>query len=229
MAEEPVERSPAPLSEVPELEQALSRQMGPFLEQVKQMTLEVIDEVGRRHGTPLLAQVRQTLVETIAAVVKAEVPALVQQLQPSLREGGDALRKNADNLVLELKQAVTRTVIEVFQVHLPEYSRRAGQRVLAYLLAGTLFCVGAVLGSVGIILTLERAGLPGYATYLIGAGLALGVGLAFLKLTWPWPRTVKKEKLLDKGAEGNDDEHTSACTVAGSGGPEGWPRDSRLQ
>jgi hypothetical protein len=166
---------------VPEVEQAIQRQLGPFLQQVKQMTLEVIDEVGRKHANPLLAQLRQTLAETIAALLKAEVPALLNQLKPAVLEGSDAFQQKTDKRVKELKEFITRTVSDVFRVHVPEYSSRAGHRMMVYLLAGTLFCLGAVVGCVGMILGLERAGLPGYATYLVGGGVAVAAGVLLLR------------------------------------------------
>jgi hypothetical protein len=165
-----------------DLDQALNRQMEPFLQRMKQITLEVIDEVAQKHGSPLVAQLRQTLVETVGVIVRAQVPAILDQLRPSVREGGDTFRKNADSMAADLKQFISKTVVEVFREHVPTYSRWAGQRIIDYFLAGTLFCLAAVLLCVGTILGLEKAGLPAYLTYLVGGGVAVGVGAAFLKL-----------------------------------------------
>jgi hypothetical protein len=186
---EPAPR-PGPVATIGEIEQAWQRQMEPLLLQVKQVALEVIDDVGRKHGNPLLGQVRQTLVETVGVLLKAELPALLEQLKPAVREGGEAVRHNADSLIADLKQFITTTVVEVFRVHVPEYSRWVGRRMIDYIVATTLFCLAAVLGCVGLILGLERAGLPAYATYLIGGGVAAAAAIALLKLR---PRLAEPE------------------------------------
>lgn len=172
----------SPQAGLDDIERALQHQMGPFLKQVKQMTLEAIDEISQKHGSPLLAQLRQTLIETVGVMLKMEVTALLEQMKPAVREGGDAVRKNAAGLTEDLKQFITKTVVEVFQLHVPEYSRRAGQRAIDYFLSGTLFCLAAVLLCLGSILGLEEAGLAPFAAYLIGGGAALAAGFAFLKL-----------------------------------------------
>ena len=92
------------------------------------------------------------------------------------------VRRQSDGYLENLQQFIATTVVEVFRVHVPDYSRWAGQRVLDYVLAGTLFCLAAVLFCVGAILGLERAGFPPFATYLVSGGFALLAGLAFLKL-----------------------------------------------
>jgi hypothetical protein len=184
---------PSQLATLPDVEQALQRQTGPFLQQVKQMTLEVIDEVGRKHGSPLLAELRQTLVEAVTTLLKAEVPALLAHLKPTMREGGDAVQQKLDSVLLDLKTFITKTVVDVFRLHVPEYSRWAGQRVIAYLMAGTLFCLAAVLGFVGLILGLERAGLPPYATDLVGCAVAVAAGVVLLKLHWLRPGKLEPE------------------------------------
>jgi hypothetical protein len=174
---------PAPrLLSLDDLEEAWQRQVGPFLQNVKQMTLQVIEDVGSKHGGPALAHFRQTLTDTLGAALKSQEAALWAQLKPALHEGGDALRQKTDLLLDNLKQFIATTVVEVFRIHVPEYSRWAGQRVLDYFLAGTLFCLAVVLICVGGILGLEAAGLPRYATYLLSGGAALGVGFIFLKL-----------------------------------------------
>lgn len=165
-----------------DFEQAWQRQLAPCLQEVKKMTLELIEEVGRKHGGPGLAHVQQTLTATVTAALKTQESALWTELKPALLQGGEAVRQKTDGLVESFKQFIAMTVIEVFRVHVPDYSRWAGQRVLDYVLAGTLFCLAVVLICVGALLGLERAGFPLYATYLVTGGLALVAGLAFLKL-----------------------------------------------
>ncbi len=165
-----------------DLEQAFQRQMEPFLKRVKQMTLEIVDEVGRKHGNPFLMQMRETLVETVGGMLKTEVAARLDKLRPAVLEGNDAVRKTADNMLNDLKQFITKTVVDVFQVHVPAYSSRAGRRMIDYFLAGTLLCLAAVLLFVGGILALEDAGLPRYLAFLIGGAGAMGVGMAYLRV-----------------------------------------------
>jgi hypothetical protein len=167
---------------VQDIEQAFQRQMEPLLQRLKLVTLDVIDEVGRKHGGPLLAQVRQAAAETTAVLLRAELAALVERVTPAVREGSAAVRRDADQLLGELKHFINQTVVEAFQVHVPEYSRWAGQRVLDYFLAGTLFCLAAVLLCVGGILALQWAGLPPFAAYLLGGGAALAAGVVLLNL-----------------------------------------------
>jgi hypothetical protein len=171
-----------PLATVEDLEQAVQRQAEPLLQRVKQMTLEVIDEVARKHGNPLAAELRKVLLETVGSVLRTEAAALVDRLRPALLDGGTAMRQNADTLLKDLDQVLRSTVGEVFQDHVPAYSRWAGQRVIDYFLAGTLFCLAAVLLCVGGILGLQQAGLPSFVTYLVGGGVALGVGVFLLRL-----------------------------------------------
>ncbi|MFO0965384.1 MAG: hypothetical protein U0793_07335 [Gemmataceae bacterium] len=165
-----------------ELEQLWERQVGPFLASLKATTVQLIDEISARTGMPLLVQVRQAVTEALGAAMKAHESALWTQLKPALSEGGDALRQKADSLLANIKQVITVTVVELFRVHVPEYSRWAGQRIMDHVLAGALFCVGVVLAAVGCVLGLEAAGFPRYATYLTSAALALVGGLVFLRL-----------------------------------------------
>jgi hypothetical protein len=176
------ELNPAPLTVVDDLEQAFQRQMEPFLERVKQMTLEIVDEVSQKHGTSFLVQVRQTLVETVGVMLKTEVAARLDKLRPAVLEGSDALRKTGDHLLADWKQFITKTVTDVFQEHVPKYSSRAGRRMIDYFLAGTLLCLAAVFLCVGAIKALEHFELPAYLAYLIGGGGALAVGMVYLNV-----------------------------------------------
>jgi hypothetical protein len=186
-ASPPAAAPPGRLTTFDDLERALERQTGPFLQRVKQTTLEVIDEVGSKHGGPLADLLRKMLVETVGPLLQTEVAALVDRLKPAVAEGRDAVRQDVERWFLDLKELLTRTVVEGLRVHLPELSRRAGRRVIDYVLASTLFGTAAVLGCVGILLGLRQAGLPDYAAFLISGGVALAGGLAVLKLRGPSP------------------------------------------
>ena len=165
-----------------DLEQAFQRQMEPFLQRVKQMTLEIVDEVGQKHGNPLFVQVRGILLETVGGILKTEVAARLDKLRPAIVEGSDAVRNSADNLLKDMKEFITKTVVDVFQVHVPNYSSRAGRRMIDYFLAGTLLCLAAVLLFVGGILGLKHFGVDDYLAYLIGGAGALTVGMIYLKV-----------------------------------------------
>ena len=165
-----------------DLEQAFQRQMEPFLQRVKQMTLEIVDEVGQKHGNPLFVQVRGILLETVGGILKTEVAAQLDKLRPAIADGSDTIRKSADNLLADMKQFITKTVVDVFQVHVPNYSSRAGRRMIDYFLAGTLLCLAAVLLFVGGILGLKHFGVDDYLAYLIGGAGALSVGMIYLKV-----------------------------------------------
>ena len=165
-----------------DLEQAFQRQMEPFLQRVKQMTLEIVDEVGQKHGNPLFVQVRGILLETVGGILKTEVAAQLDKLRPAIADGSDTIRKSADNLLADMKQFITKTVVDVFQVHVPNYSSRAGRRMIDYFLAGTLLCLAAVLLFVGGILGLKHFGVDDYLAYLIGGAGALTVGMIYLKV-----------------------------------------------
>jgi hypothetical protein len=175
-------KPPATAPDVEAIERAVQRQIEPLLQRLKQVTLEVIDEVGRKHGNPLLAEVRQSLVEAGAAVFKTEMTALVERLRPTVRESGESIRRNADGLLGDLKAFIAQTVADVFQVQVPEYSTWFGLRVIDYLLAGTLFSLCAVFAGVGLVLGLGELGVPSFAAYLIGGGVALAAGAAVLRL-----------------------------------------------
>jgi len=170
------------LTGVDDLEQAFQRQMEPFLQRVKQMTLEIVDEVGQKHGNPLFVQVRGILLETVGGILKTEVAARLDKLRPAIVEGSDAVRNSADNLLKDMKQFITKTVVDVFQVHVPNYSSRAGRRMIDYFLAGTLLCLAAVFLFVGGVLGMRHFGMPEYLAYLIGGAGALTVGMIYLKV-----------------------------------------------
>jgi hypothetical protein len=173
---------PTPLEALHDLEQAVERQLEPFLQRVKQRALEVIDEVGQKQGNPLVAQLRETLVETLAVLLRNELAARLDRLKPAWLEGTSTVRQNADSLLDDLKQLITQTAVALVRVHAPEYSRWAGQRLFDYVIASTLFCLAAVLLILGCVLGLEKIGMPPFATYILGGGVALAAGWTFLKV-----------------------------------------------
>src|SRR5262245_15279779 len=162
-----------------DLDRAIERHLDPVLQRVKHLTLEVIEEIGRKHGAPMLGEVRRAVVETVGTVIKTEIPLLVEKLKPAIAAGAEIVRKE---LVQDVSQLIANTAADVFQKKVPEYSRSIGLRLIDYLMAGTLFVLSAVLLSIGLILGLEWFGVPKYATYLTSGGLAVVLGWVFLRL-----------------------------------------------
>src|SRR5262249_39673046 len=135
-----------------DLDRAIERYLDPVLQRVKQITLEVIEEVGRKHGVAIVTEVRQAVGKTVSTLFQTEIPLLVEKLKPVVVAGAETVRKE---LLQDVRQLVVTTVAEVFQQKVPEYSRKIGLRLIDYLMAGTLFVLSAVLLSVGVILGLE--------------------------------------------------------------------------
>lgn len=166
---------------VGELERALQRNVEPLLDRLKQAVwqaaLGAIDETVRRYGVGLGDEVRQTLRTAVDEVVRAQVGRLVAELAPS----GDTAKRLADGLHQELRDFANTTLRDLFETRLPEYSRWAGRSIIDYALAGLLFAIAAVLLFAGGVLALNAAGVPPYATYLIGGVVALGFGFVLLK------------------------------------------------
>jgi hypothetical protein len=148
-----------------------------FLERTKQAILTAIEETIRRHGGALLAEVRQTLQAAVEGLVAAQVEKMVEQLKP----GGDTARRVAEGWLRELREFADATVGDLFDQRVPEYSRRAGQWVIDYALAGSLFAIAAVLLFVGGILALHELGVPAYAATLACGVVALGFGYWLLR------------------------------------------------
>jgi len=179
-------------SAVAEFERVLLRNAEPFLEKTKQAVLNAIEEAARKHGAGLVTEMRQTLKTAVDELVKAHIEKMVEQLRP----GGDTARRLAEDWLQELREFINTTVRELFEKRLPEYSRWAGQRMIDYVLAGTLFAMAAVLVCVGGTLGLKEAGVPPYATYLVGGAVALGCGFGLFKLRsrrWEAPQPTAGE------------------------------------
>jgi hypothetical protein len=87
--------------------------------------------------------------------------------------------------------------------------------------ADTLFCLAAVLLCVGGVLGLQQAGLPPYATYLLGGSVALGAGWALLRLrAWDWAgRQVPPGKGAAEGKSTGPDPKGTPDTASGEPPP----------
>lgn len=167
--------------DVGDIEAALQRNVEPLLDKlkqaVKQAALGAVEEVVKKYGTGLAGEVRQTLRSAVDELVKAQVGRLVQELMPT----GDTARRLADGLHNELREFANTTLRDLFEKRLPEYSRWAGRSVIDYALAWFLLAVAAVLLFAGGVMALQQAGVPPYATFLIGGVAALGFGFVLLK------------------------------------------------
>jgi hypothetical protein len=166
---------------VADVDQIIQRHLEPLLKRIKQSTLEVIEELGQKHGNRMLGELKQTVIDT----VKSQV---VDQLRPLVTQGGDTAKQKADSLLLDFQQFIKGTVAEVFQKHVPQYSAVLGQRVLDYVVAGILLGMGAVMGCVGALLSLDRIGVPTYMSFLVISAVSLAGGFALLRLrAWTNP------------------------------------------
>jgi hypothetical protein len=171
------------------VEGVIQRQMVPFLDHSRQTILATIDEAVHKHGETLGVRLKRVALDIGEELLKQQLPPLLERGRHLLWEGLDnaaVVQKYTDRLTAALKEVTRETVLEVFQVQLPSYSGRVGRRVIEYAFAGTLYCTAAVFLLVGLILGLREAGLPPYATYLLGGVVAGLAGAAVLKLHHPF-------------------------------------------
>jgi hypothetical protein len=159
-------------------EELRQRQLESMLQRLKETALAALEEARQKHVGSLLAQVQAVLSE----VLGWQVDQIADRVRQELREGSAAFRESADQLVGKMRESVAEPVVRALREQIPEYARRAGGRVLDFALAGTLFCLAAVLLPVGAVQGLQEAGLPAYLTDILGGLGALGIGLVFLRL-----------------------------------------------
>ncbi len=172
-----------------EFDLIIQRHVESLLQSTKQMIMEVVEEVGRKHGNSLVGEMEKVVRDTAGPLVKTQIDEVVDQLRPIVSASTDMARQQLDNLLKDLEQFLARTVDKVFELHVPEYTRWVGQRSLDYFLGGVLLALAAVLTCVGGLLGLERAGLPSFGAYLVAATVALTAGVALLTLRSPrYPR-----------------------------------------
>jgi hypothetical protein len=171
------------------VEGVLQRQMVPFLDHSRQAILATIDEAVKIHGDSLRARLKRLALDTAEELLQQRLEPLLERTRHLLVQGLEnaaVVQKYTDRLTSALKQVTREAIGEVFQVQLPAYSGRVGRRVLDYVVAGTLFCVTAVFLLMALVLGLREAGLPPYATYLVGGGAAGAAGVALLTLRHPF-------------------------------------------
>ena len=155
------------------MEEILQRQMKPFLDHTRQMLLDSIAVVMRTHADSLLARLKGVSLDLVEELLRLRIEPFLgrgKQIVLDGLENAEFVQKYVDSLVAGLKKMTLETVLEVVQVQIPGYWHRFGMRVVDYALAGTLSCLAAIFLFMGGILGLERAGLPAYATYLLGGG-----------------------------------------------------------
>jgi hypothetical protein len=167
------------------VEEMVRRQMEPFLDQTRQTILSTVEQMVHKHGDTLLGRVKGITLEIAEEMLLRQIEPFLDRARSLILEGlenASFAQKYADHLAAGLKKFARETVIEVLQVQVPAYSRRAGRRVLEYAVAGTLLCLAVILLLLGGIRGLQSAGVPDYATYLAGGLIAGGAGLFLLRM-----------------------------------------------
>jgi hypothetical protein len=180
------------------VEELRQRQLEAVLERLKETALAMLEEARQKHVGPLLAQLQ----EVVGELLRRQLDQVADRARQELRDGGAYFKEHADLLVGKMREAVTEPVARALSVQAPEYARRAGGRVLDYALAGTLFCVEAVLLPVGVVQGLQEAGLPAYLSDILGGLGALGIGLVFLRLSRrpePEPGKAAGSQKMERG------------------------------
>jgi hypothetical protein len=161
------------------VEELRQRQLDSVLERLKETALDVLEEARQKHVGPFLAQLQ----EVVGEVLRRQVDQFAERARQEVRDGSLHLKEYTDELAGKMREAVTEPVARVLRVHAPEYARQAGGRILDYALAATLFCVAAVLLSVGAVQGLQQAGLPAYVSDILGGLGALTAGLVFWRIS----------------------------------------------
>jgi hypothetical protein len=167
------------------VEEIVQRQMTPFLERAGQSVRDTVDYVLRQHADSLLGRLKGVSLDAAEEMLKKLIEPFLERTRHLVLDGlenASFVQRYADRLAASLKGFLVETVAEVFQVHVPEYSRRFGRRVVDYVVAGTLYCLAAIFLTVGGILGLQQAGWPPYATFLTGGTVALVLAVVLLKL-----------------------------------------------
>jgi hypothetical protein len=161
------------------LEDIRQRQLESVLGQLKGAALGILEEARQKHVGPLVAQAQEVMSE----LLRRQVEQIAERARLEVRDSSDFFQEHAELFADKLRAAVAEPVERALRVHVPEYARRAGDRVLDYALAATLFCLAAVLLSVGVVQGLQHFGLPAYLSELLGGLGALGAGVLFLRLS----------------------------------------------
>jgi hypothetical protein len=159
-------------------EELQKRQLDPLLEQTRKFLLGVADELRDKYTKPLADQVKKAMLETVDEMRQKHAEPFLGVAREMLDRLNVTLR---EQLLVSLRVTLLDPLQDILNKRFPPMMQGAGARALDIVIAGTLFCVAAVLVSVGIVLGLQRLGVPDWITFL-GVGLAaLLVGLIFYR------------------------------------------------
>jgi hypothetical protein len=167
------------------VEEILQRQMVPFLDQARRAVLAGTEEVLGKHADALLVRLKGITLETAEELLQRQLEPFLERTRAMVLDGLENaafVQKYTDRLVAGLKQFLAETAAEVVRVHVPDYSRRVGRRLIDYAVAGTLSCLAVGLLGLGGVLGLQAAGLPTYAACLVVSGFAALAAFVLLRL-----------------------------------------------
>jgi hypothetical protein len=169
------------------------RQLEPLVDRTRQMIMLVVEDTIQRHASPLVGQLRTALQQMLEEVVPRQMEPLLERARAGMQESAQLATQVTDAMVGRLKVTVAEPAAEMVREQVPVYAHAAGRRLLDYVLAATLFSLTAIFLLIGVVLGLQQAGLPPFATYILGGLAALGGGLLFLRLSSrPWTKPVDK-------------------------------------
>ncbi len=168
----------------------------PFLAQVRQTILTTLDEAARNHAQPLLVQVQESLLGVASHLYQTYTATLLGQVQETLttslnqvceqyvqpvKELTQSLHQQFTTAIREQGETLIGSARQTLEDYLPGHLRWMGKRGMDYAIAGTLFCVAAILIALGLVEALRAMGVPLWGVYLPVGLLALVIGLIFYR------------------------------------------------
>lgn len=159
-----------------------TQDLEPLLAESGAMLARVSDEIIRTHAAPLFTQMSASLRQALEEGLQRQMQPVLAQAREHMKESADLAAQFADATVRRLQVTVGQPAGQFVRRELPGYAHWTGRRLLDYGLATTFLCLAAIFLMVGGVLALQHAGVPNFATFLIGGLVALGGGLVFLRV-----------------------------------------------
>lgn len=164
------------------VEEVLKRQITPILDRSVETLVASADKIIQERADPMMNRMRKTAVDGIGELLERQlVPSIDRIAKTVAGTTDDVVQRRMDPFLERIRGFLNETVVEVMQVHAPEYSRRVGKRAIAYGTAAGLFVLATVFLFLGGVQGLQRLGLPPYATYLAAGSLAALIGLLIVR------------------------------------------------
>ena len=157
----------------------------PLFDTARQTILESVHEAANAHVPEMLTQVRATTLETVQEVLQQKVEPFLERTRQQILDGlanTEIVQKHTDVVLDRVRTFLRDAVHEVVRLHLSDSALWLGQRLVRYAMAGTLLCLTAIFLSLGLILGLQQAGVPPYATYLGGGTLAAVLAVVVVRM-----------------------------------------------